>query len=87
MNGEIDFAEALRERVGMLKGLGLDALETTWAAHRLTAGRARTGGDDAGAWRCHRAGLGRLHLFHRRVAALVGFDVHRANTLLDDGAR
>ena len=26
MNGEIDFATALRERVAMLKGLGLDAL-------------------------------------------------------------
>ena len=35
MNGEIDFASALRERVGMLRGLGLDALEQTWAATRL----------------------------------------------------
>ena len=26
MNGEIDFAEALRQRVGMLKGLSVDAL-------------------------------------------------------------
>jgi phosphoserine phosphatase len=32
MNGEIDFAEALKSRVGMLKGLALDALERTWAA-------------------------------------------------------
>src|SRR6185437_11796075 len=30
MNGEIDFAEALRTRVAMLKELTLDALEKTW---------------------------------------------------------
>ena len=27
MNGELDFKAALRERVGMLKGLPVDALE------------------------------------------------------------
>ncbi|WP_297444162.1 HAD-IB family phosphatase, partial [Acidocella sp.] len=32
MNGELDFKAALRERVAMLKGLSLDALEKTWAA-------------------------------------------------------
>ncbi len=41
MNGEIDFAAALRERVALLRGLGLEALERTWAATRADAGRAR----------------------------------------------
>ena len=40
MNGEIDFATALRERVAMLKGLKLDALEKTWSGVKLTAGAA-----------------------------------------------
>jgi phosphoserine phosphatase len=30
MNGEMDFAAALRLRVGMLKGLSIEALERTW---------------------------------------------------------
>ncbi|MDE8347137.1 MAG: phosphoserine phosphatase SerB, partial [Acidocella sp.] len=41
MNGEIDFATALRARVSMLKGLSLDALERTWAATAFCPG-ART---------------------------------------------
>lgn len=38
MNGELDFKAALRERVAMLKGLDLDALERTWRQVRLTPG-------------------------------------------------
>ncbi len=38
MNGEIDFAEALRLRVGMLTGLPTSALEATLAATALTRG-------------------------------------------------
>jgi len=38
MNGEIDFAAALRERVGMLKGLAVSALESTWSETRLMPG-------------------------------------------------
>src|SRR4051794_17376253 len=38
MNGELDFKDALRERVGMLKGLSVDALEQTWRGVRLTPG-------------------------------------------------
>ncbi len=38
MNGELDFKAALRERVAMLKGLSLDALDKTWARIRLTPG-------------------------------------------------
>ncbi|MEO5374129.1 MAG: phosphoserine phosphatase SerB [Alphaproteobacteria bacterium] len=38
MNGELDFAEALRERVGMLAGLPEDVLETTWRSMHLMPG-------------------------------------------------
>ncbi len=86
MNGEIDFREALRARVGMLKGLDLSALEATWAATTLTPGAREL----VATMRAHNALTalvsGGFTYFTSRVAALCGFDVHRANTLLDDGA-
>jgi phosphoserine phosphatase len=87
MNGEIDFAEALRERVDMLRGLELGALERTWAQTHLTEGAREL----VATMRAHNAltalVTGGFTFFSGRVAALVGFDVHRANTLVDDGAR
>jgi len=86
MNGEIDFATALRERVAMLKGLNLDALEKTWARTELTPGAREL----VATMKAHNATTalvsGGFTWFTSRVAALVGFDTHRANTLLDDGA-
>lgn len=85
MNGEIDFAQALRERVALLRGLPLDALDRTWAGVRLTPG-ART---LVQTMRAHGAATalvsGGFTWFTARVARLCGFDVHRANTLIDDG--
>jgi phosphoserine phosphatase len=87
MNGEIDFAEALRRRVAMLKGLALDALEQTWRQTRLMPGAREL----VATMRKHNATTalvsGGFTWFTGRVAELVGFDVHRANVLLDDGAR
>ena len=87
MNGEIDFAEALRLRVGMLRGLGLAALEKTWERTRLTPGAREL----VATMRAHNATTalvsGGFSFFTGRVAAQLGFDVHRANTLLDDGER
>ena len=87
MNGEINFATALRERVAMLRGLSLDALEKTWARTRLTPGAATL----VATMRAHGAVTalvsGGFTFFTGRVASLVGFDVHRANVLLDDGSR
>ncbi len=86
MNGEVDFATALRERVAMLKGLTLDALERTWERVRLTDG-AR---DLVQTMRAHGALTalvsGGFTFFTGRVASLAGFHLHRANVLLDDGA-
>ena len=85
MNGEIDFETALRQRVAMLKGLSLDALEKTWQRIELMPGAREL----VATMRAHNATTalvsGGFTWFTSRVAALVGFDTHRANTLLDDG--
>jgi phosphoserine phosphatase len=70
----------------MLKGLPVTALERTWQRVRLTPGAREL----VGTMRAHGALTalvsGGFTFFTRRVAALVGFDLHRSNTLLDDGA-
>src|SRR5689334_1285406 len=38
MNGELDFKQALRERVAMLKGLNIDAMEKAWQRIQMTPG-------------------------------------------------
>jgi phosphoserine phosphatase len=86
MNGEQDFADALRERVALLKGLDLSSLEECWRGVRLTEGAATL----VATMKAHGATTalvsGGFTYFSSRVAALCGFDVHRANVLLDDGA-
>jgi phosphoserine phosphatase len=85
MNGEIDFADALRARVAMLAGLRLEVLEATWRATRLTEGAREL----VATMRAHNATTalvsGGFGFFTARVADALGFDVHLANTLLDDG--
>ena len=85
MNGEIDFREALRTRVAMLRGLTLEALEATWARVRLTSGARSL----VATMRAHGALTalvsGGFTFFTGRVAEAAGFDVHRANVLIDDG--
>ncbi|HYZ64234.1 MAG TPA: phosphoserine phosphatase SerB [Acetobacteraceae bacterium] len=85
MAGEIDFPGALRERVALLHGLGLEALEKTWGATRLMPGAREL----IATMRAHGAVTalvsGGFTWFTSRVAASLGFDVHRSNVLLDDG--
>ena len=85
MNGEIDFSQALRERVAMLKGLALDALEKTWAKTALTPGAREL----VATMKAHNATTalvsGGFTFFTGRVAELVGFHTHRANILEHDG--
>ena len=86
MNGEIDFAEALRARVAMLCGLRLDALEKTWEKTELMPGAREL----VATMRAHNALTalvsGGFTFFTGRVAQAVGFDQHYANVLMDDGA-
>jgi phosphoserine phosphatase len=85
MNGELDFKDALRERVAMLKGLKLEALEKTWERTRMTPGAEEL----VATMRSHGAMTalvsGGFTFFTGRVARRLGFDVHRSNILLDDG--
>jgi len=87
MRGELEFEAALKERVGMLKGLALDALERTYAERvRLNPG-ARSLLATMRANGAHTMLVsGGFGFFTRRVAEAAGFHVERGNTLLDDGA-
>ncbi len=87
MNGEIDFAAALRERVAMLKGLDVSALERTWQATKFCPG-ARTLVATMRHFGATTALVsGGFTFFTSRVAAELGFDIHRGNTLLDNGSQ
>ena len=87
MKGEIEFEAALMERVGLLKGLKLEALERTYSERvRLNPGAKSL----IATMRAHGAHTmlvsGGFSYFTRRVAEAAGFHAERGNTLLDDGA-
>jgi phosphoserine phosphatase len=86
MRGELEFEAALKERVGMLKGLHLGALERTYAERvRLNPGAKSL----LATMRANGAHTmlvsGGFGYFTRRVAEAAGFHAERGNTLLDDG--
>lgn len=81
MNGEIDFHAAIKERVGLLKGLPHDVLSQTLAHTQLSPGAetlVRT---------MKKFGAtcvlvsGGFTFFTEAIAAQVGFDYHHGNTL------
>ncbi len=83
MNGELDFTAALIERVGLLKGLPVAAIDKVMA-ERITL---TPGGYELvqtmKASGAHTALVsGGFTAFTARIAAALGFDEHRANTLL-----
>ncbi|MCO6417146.1 phosphoserine phosphatase SerB [Siccirubricoccus sp. KC 17139] len=82
MNGELDFRQALVERVGMLAGLPTEALERTWAETQVTAGAAAL----VATMRANGAHCaivsGGFTFFTGRVADKLGFHAHYSNTLL-----
>ena len=80
-----DFKEALRERVGLLKGLPVAALEQTWARVRLTAGAQELVATMRAQGAVSALVSSGFTFFTRRAAATLGFDLHRSNRLLDDG--
>lgn len=87
MNGELDFDGALRERVGLLKGLNAKVIETV-LANRITympggavlmATMKKNGGYAA-------LVSGGFTAFTASVAQALGFDENRANSLIiEDG--
>jgi phosphoserine phosphatase len=82
MRGEIAFAPALRERVALLEGLPVSVVEEVLRDRiRLTPGARAL----VGTMRAHGARTclvsGGFTLFTDRVAAMIGFDEARANTL------
>jgi phosphoserine phosphatase len=86
MNGEIDFTDALRERVAMLAGLDAATLEAAYEAVALTPG-ARTLVRTMRADGAYTALVsGGFKYFTSRVANAVGFHTDRANDLvIEDG--
>jgi phosphoserine phosphatase len=84
MRGEIGFEGALRERVGMLKGLPIGALEQCYAERvRLNPG-ARTLVTTMALFGAHCALVsGGFSFFTSRVARAAGFHTDRANTLIE----
>ncbi len=87
MRGELDFADALRARVAMLKGLELAALERVYAERiRLNPGAKTL----VATMRRHGAHTllvsGGFSYFTSRVAKEAGFHAEQANALHDDGA-
>ncbi len=87
MAGSVDFTTSLRTRVGLLKGLDLAALERTWRRTEFSPGAREL----VATMRAHGALTalvsGGFSYFTSRAAAELGFDLHRANSLLDDGSR
>ena len=86
MNGELDFKAALHERVAMLKGLDLDALEKTWQRVRLTSGARELVATMRARGALTALVSGGFTFFTGKVSTELGFDVHRSNVLLDDGS-
>ncbi len=87
MNGELDFEGALIERVGLLRGLPVAVIDRVLDSRitlmpggpALLATMKAAGGYAA-------LVSGGFTAFTARIAATLGFDENRANTLIHDGA-
>jgi phosphoserine phosphatase len=85
MRGEIAFEPALRERVALLEGLSATVIDDVLAERirLMPGGRTLVATMRAnGAYTC--VVSGGFTAFTARIAAAIGFDEHRANTLLTD---
>ncbi|MBY6260716.1 phosphoserine phosphatase SerB [Azospirillum sp. 412522] len=81
MNGEIDFKEAVRERVALLKGLEETVIDEVWQRATLMPGAAQL----VGTMRANGAICvlvsGGFRCFTGRVRSWIGFDDDRGNEL------
>jgi phosphoserine phosphatase len=88
MRGEIAFEPALRERVALLKGLPVATVEEVIARHITPTPGGRTlvaTMRQNGATTCLVSGG--FTLFTGHIAAMLGFDEHRGNTLVVENER
>lgn len=87
MNGELDFAAALRERVAMLAGLPEETLAQTYARIALTPGAETL----VATMRAHGAVCalvsGGFRFFTARVRDRLGFHLDQANELIIEAGR
>lgn len=86
MRGELNFETALKERVGLLKGLPLSSLQDCYEQRiRLNAGAKTL----TATMSAHGAKTvivsGGFTFFTGKIADAAGFETHHANTLIDDG--
>ncbi len=82
MNGELDFAQALAERVALLAGLGVAQVDAVAETRTPLTPGARTLVQTMRAHGAHTVLVsGGFTLFTERVRARVGFDADEANTL------
>ncbi|GAA0587006.1 phosphoserine phosphatase SerB [Craurococcus roseus] len=87
MTGELNFRQALTERVALLAGLPVSALERTWEATAVMPGAAELVATmSAHGARCVLVSGG-FTFFTERVAARLGFHAHQSNTLLIEDGR
>ena len=82
MNGEIDFVDALRERVSLLRGVEAEIIDTVWNEHiRMTPGAGQLVATMRNQGARSILISGGFTAFTGRVAAQLGFDAHHANIL------
>lgn len=86
MNGELDFESAIDERVGLLKGLPLTVIQSVLETRITLAPGGETLLRTMKANGAYAALVsGGFVQFTSAIAARLGFDENRANTLLEDG--
>ncbi|WP_306142934.1 phosphoserine phosphatase SerB [Roseibium sp. MMSF_3412] len=88
MRGEIEFEPALRERVALLAGLPVSAIDTVLSNRivLMPGGRTLVQTMKANNAYCALVSGGFTH-FTKSVSAMIGFDENQANTLLEQDGK
>lgn len=88
MRGDIEFEPALRERVGLLAGLPVSAIDTVLSNRivLMPGGRTLVQTMKASGAYCALVSGGFTH-FTKSVSAMIGFDENQANTLLEQDGK
>lgn len=81
MRGELDFAAALKERVGLLRGLDIGVLERVYERVTLMPGAATLIATMRKSGATCALVSGGFTFFTERIAARLGFELQQANTL------